>query len=86
MSNVIDRDFEDEINETNRKLGNLCKGKGMIFINWQRLPHQKQSGTSLLIKDFSKVLNSVWLINENENGEVLNLAGSSIVSFYVSLP
>ena len=26
-------DFEDKINETNRKLENLCKGKGMIFIN-----------------------------------------------------
>ena len=26
-----DHDFEDKINETNRKLGNLCNGKGMIF-------------------------------------------------------
>ena len=36
LSNVIDRsdhDFQDEINETNRKLENLSKGKGMIFIN-----------------------------------------------------
>ena len=86
MSNVIDHDFEDEINETNKKLENLCKGKGMIFINWQRLPHQKQRGTSLLIQDFSKVVDSIWLINKNENGEVLNLASSSIVSFSVSLP
>ena len=84
LSNVIyrsDHDFQDEINETNRKLENLSKDKGMIFINWQRLPDQKQSGTPLLIKYFSKTVNSVWLINENENGEVLNLANSSIVSF-----
>ena len=36
LSNVIyrsDHDFQDEINETNRKLENLSKDKGMIFIN-----------------------------------------------------
>ena len=36
LSSIIhrsDHDFEDKINETNRKLGNLCNGKGMIFIN-----------------------------------------------------
>ena len=36
LSSIIhwsDHDFEDKINETNRKLENLCKGKDMIFIN-----------------------------------------------------
>ena len=28
-----DHNFEDKINATNRKLENLCKYKGMIFIN-----------------------------------------------------
>ena len=34
LSSIIhrsDHDFEDKINETNRKLENLCKGKGMIL-------------------------------------------------------
>ena len=34
LSSIIhrsDHDFEDKINETNRKLENLCKGKGMIY-------------------------------------------------------
>ena len=36
LSSIIhrsDHDFEDTINETNRKLENLGKGKSMIFIN-----------------------------------------------------
>ena len=36
LSSIIHRsghDFEDKINETNRKLENLWKGKGIIFIN-----------------------------------------------------
>ena len=36
LSSIIhqsDHDFEDKINEANRKLENLCKGKGMIFEN-----------------------------------------------------
>ena len=28
-----DHDFEDKLNETNRKLEDFCKGKDMIFIN-----------------------------------------------------
>ena len=28
-----DQDFEEEIKEINRKLENLCKGKGIVFIN-----------------------------------------------------
>ena len=71
-------------------LSHLCKGKGMNFINnnnidstclsWSKL-HMNKSGTSLLYKHFSKVMNSVWLTNENDNGEVHNIANSSIVSF-----
>ena len=82
--------MKDKINETNRKLENLCKGKGMIFIgnsniggtclNRNKL-HLNKSGTSLLIKNLSKAVNSVWLINENDNGEVLNLTNSFSVSF-----
>ena len=36
FSNIIhrdDQDFEEEIKEINRKLENLCKGKGIKFIN-----------------------------------------------------
>ena len=71
LSSIIhrsDHDFEDKINETNRKLENLCKGKGMIFINNSNIDstclnrsklHLNKSGTSLLIKNFSKAVNSV---------------------------
>ena len=71
-----DHDFEDKINEANRKLENLCKGKGMVFINNSNIDstclnrnklHLNKSGTSLLIKYFSKAMNSVWFINENDN-------------------
>ena len=70
LSSIIHRsghDFEDKINETNRKLENLCKGKGMIFMNnsnilstcLNRSKFQlNKSGTSLLIKNFSKAVNS----------------------------
>ena len=71
LSSIIhrsDHDFEDKINETNRKLENLCKGKGMIFINNSNIDstclnrsklHLNKSGTSLLIENFSKTGNSV---------------------------
>ena len=93
LSSIIhrsDHDFEDKINETNRKLENLCKGKGMIFINNSNIDstclnrsklHLNKSGTSLLIKNFSKAVNSPWLINGNDNDEVLKLKNSSIASF-----
>ena len=70
LSSIIhrsDHDFEGKINETNRKLENLCKGKGMIFINNSNIDstclnrsklHLNKSGTSLLIKNFSKAVNS----------------------------
>ena len=62
----------------------------MIFINNSNIDstclnrsklHLNKGGTSLLLKNFSKAANSVWLIDENDNGEVLNLTNSSIVSF-----
>ena len=62
----------------------------MIFINNSNIDstclnrsklHLDKSRTSLLIKNFSKAVNSVWLINKNDNGEVLNLTNSSIISF-----
>ena len=67
MIHRSEHDFEDKINETNRSLENLCKGKGMIFINNSNIDstflnrsklHLNKSGTSLLIKNFSKVVNS----------------------------
>ena len=82
--------ISDRINETNRKLENLCECKGMIFINNSNIDstclnrsklHLDKSRTSLLIKNFSKAVNSVWLINKNDNGEVLNLTNSSIILF-----
>ena len=63
----------------------------MIFINNSNIDstwlnrsklHLNKSGTSRLIKIFSKAVNSVWLINENDNNEVLNLTNSFIVSFF----
>ena len=63
-----DHDFKNKIHETNRKLENLCKGKGMIFINNSKIDstclnrselHLNKGGTSLLIKQFSKAVNSV---------------------------
>ena len=71
LSSIINRsdhDFEDKINETNRKLENLFKGKSMIFINNSNIDstclnrsklHLNKSETFLLIKNFSKAVNSV---------------------------
>ena len=84
-----DHDFEDKINETNIKLENLRKGKGMIFINNSNIDstclnrsklHLNKNGTSLLIKIFSSEL-CLTHKRKNDNDEVLNLANSSIVSF-----
>ena len=64
LSSIIhrtDHDFEDKINETSRKLENLCRDKGMIFINNSNIDSTclnrsklllNKSGTSLLIKIF----------------------------------
>ena len=42
--------------------------------------HFNKSGTSLLIKNVSKVVNLVWLINQNDNGEVRNLTKNCTAS------
>ena len=57
----------------NNNIDTTCLNRGKLRLN--------KSGTSLLIKKFSKLVNSVWLIKENGNGEVHNLTNSSIVSF-----
>ena len=71
LSRIIhqtDHDFKDEINEANRRLQNLCKCKSMIFINNSNIDstclyrsklYLNKSRASLLIKNFSKVVNSV---------------------------
>ena len=62
----------------------------MIFINNSNIDntclnrsksHLNKSGTSLLIKNVSRAVNSVWLINKNDNGEGLKFTNSSLVSF-----
>ena len=68
FSSVIhcdDQDFEEEIKDINRKLENLCKDKGIKFINNTNIDgsylnrsklHVNKSGTALLVKDFSQAL------------------------------
>ena len=68
FSSVIhheDQDFEEQIKEINRKLENLCKGKGIKFINNNNNDgsclnrsklHLNNSGTALLVKNFSQAL------------------------------
>ena len=61
-----DQDFEEEIKEINRKLENLCKGKGIKFINNNNnidgsclnrsQLHLNKSGTAQLVKKFSQTL------------------------------
>ena len=70
LSSVIhrdDQDLEGEINELNKKLENLCKGKGMCFIDNSNIKisslnrsklHLDKSGTALLTKNFEQILNS----------------------------
>ena len=68
-SNVIhrdDQDLEDEINKLNKKLENLCRGKGMRFIDNSNIKsslnrsklHLNKSGTAFLTKNFAKIVNS----------------------------
>ena len=63
-------DVEDEINELNKILEHLCKGKGMRFIDNSNIKssplnrsklHLNKSGTALLTKNFPKIVNSDWL-------------------------
>ena len=57
----------------NSNIDSTCLNRSKLHLN--------KSGTSLLIKKFSKVVNSAWLLNENDNDEVVNLTNGSIVSF-----
>ena len=69
LSSVIhrdDQDLKDEINKLNEKLENLCKGKGMRFIDNSNIKssslnrsklHLNKSGTALLTKNFAKIVN-----------------------------
>ena len=66
LSSIIhrsDHDFKDNANETNRKLENLCKffvnnsNIASICLNRSKL-HLNKSGNSILIKNFSKAVNS----------------------------
>ena len=68
LSSVIhrdDQDVEDKINELNKKLENLCKGKGIRFIDNSNIKsssldrskvHLNKSGTALLIKNFAEIV------------------------------
>ena len=70
LSSVIhrdDQDLVDEINKLNIKLENLCKGKGIPFIDNSNIKssslnriklHLNNSGTALLTKNFAKIVNS----------------------------
>ena len=70
LSSVIHQDdqaVEDEINELNKKLENLCKGKGMCFIDNSNIKssslnrsklHLNKSGTAPLKKKFCKNISS----------------------------
>ena len=62
-----DQDLEDEINKPNKKLENVCKGKGIRFIDTSNIKisslnrrklHLNKSGTALLAKHFAKIVNS----------------------------
>ena len=48
-----DHDFENKINETNRKLENLCKGKGMIFMNNSNADSTCLNRSKLNLRNFS---------------------------------
>ena len=67
FSSVIlrdDQDLKEEIKKINRKLDNLCKGKGTKFINNTNIDgsclnrsklHLNKSGTALLVKNFHRL-------------------------------
>ena len=66
LSSVIhrdDQDLEDEFNKLNKKFENLCKGKGMCFIDNSNIKssslnrsklHLNENGTALLTKILQK--------------------------------
>ena len=71
-----DQDFVKEIKEINRKLENLCKGKGIKFINNNNSDgsclnrsklHLNKSGTVLLVKRFWQAVKPNLLCNFNNS-------------------
>ena len=71
-----DQDFVKEIKEINRKLENLCKGKGIKFINNNNSDgsclnrsklHLNKSGTVLLVKSFWQAVKPNLLCNFNNS-------------------
>ena len=84
LSSAIHRDNQDvvdKINDLNKKLQHLCKGKVMRFIdnsNMKSYPlnrsklHLNKTGTALLTKTFAKIVNSDSLYR-NVYGQVNSL-------------
>ena len=81
----------EEIKEINRKLENLCKGKGIKFINNSNIDgsclnrsklHLNKSGTALLVKKFSQALKPNWLcsFNDGVTDKTTNFASASNTS------
>ena len=81
----------EEIKEINRKLENLCKGKGIKFINNSNIDgsclnrsklHLNKSGTALLVKNFSQALKPNWLCSFNDSvaDKTTNFASASNTS------
>ena len=61
LSSVInrdDQDLEDEINKLNKKLENLCKGKGMRFIDESNKKSSSLNRSKLHLNNFAKIVNS----------------------------
>ena len=61
LSSVIhrdDQDLEDEINKLNKKLENLCKGKGMRFIDRSNIKSSSLNRSKLHLNNFAKIVNS----------------------------
>ena len=61
LSSVInrdDQDLEDEINKLNKKLENLCKGKGMRFIDESNIKSSSLNRSKLHLNNFAKIVNS----------------------------
>ena len=81
LSNVIQQncqDLEDEINELKKKLENLCKGKGMRFMDKSHIKSSSLSRSKLH-------LNKSGIALRNTDGNVNNLTkDSSFIASNVS--
>ena len=76
------------IKEINRKLENLCKGKGITFVNNTNIDgsclnrsklHLNKNGTALLVKHFSQALkpNSLCNFNDSVSDKTTNFASAN---------